>query len=174
LHDGLGSVLVELGCFSEAMNEFTMAAHLDPTYPWTYWEMGKSLLKQGRDAEAMGCFHQALRLDPDNFKILAYTARVLAADENPEIRNGKTAVALATRANILTGGIQPLVLDVLGMACAETGDFTNAEAAARQALAIAIAAKMNHLEGMQQRLKLYQNQHPWRESFLFTNAPAKN
>ena len=174
LHDGLGSVLVELGCFSEAMNEFTMAAHLDPTYPWTYWEMGKSLLKQGRDAEAMGCFHQALRLDPDNFKILAYTARVLAADENPEIRNGKTAVALATRANILTGGIQPLVLDVLGMACAETGDFTNAKIAAQQALAIAIAAKMNHLEGMQQRLKLYQNQHPWRESFRFINAPAPN
>jgi tetratricopeptide (TPR) repeat protein len=174
LHDGLGSILAELGRFAEAMNEFTNAARLDPVYPWTYWEMGKSLLKQGRDAEAMDCLHEALRLDPDNFKILAYTARVLAADENPEIRDGKTAVVLAAKANILTGGTQPLVLDVLGMACAETGDFTDAKTATQQALAIAVAAKMEHLEGMQQRLKLYKNQQPWRESFLFTNAPAIN
>ena len=72
-------------------------------------------------------------LDPDNFQILAYTAHVLAADENPQIRDGKTALALAIKANALTGGTQPLVLDALGMACAETGDFTNAQEATQKA-----------------------------------------
>jgi tetratricopeptide (TPR) repeat protein len=173
-HNGLGIVFTELGHFDEAMSQFKEAGRLDPTFPWVYWEMGKSLLKQGRDAEAIGQFHEALRLDPNNFKILAYTARVLAADENPEIRDGKTAVALAAKANDLTGGTQPFVLDALGMACAETGDFTNAQAAVREALDLATAVKMKNLEPLRQRLQLYKNHQPWRESFLFTNAPAKN
>ena len=174
LHDGLGSVLAELGRFSEAMNEFTNAARLDPAYPWPHFEMGKALLKQGRDSEAMDQLREALRIAPDNFQILAYTAHVLAADENPQIRDGKTALALAVRANALTGGAQPFVLDTLGMACAETGDFANALDAAQNALDLAIAAKAKNPEGIQQRLQLYKNRQPWRESFLFTSAPAQN
>ena len=144
------------------------------TYPWPHFEMGKTLLKQGRDAEAMDQFHAALRIAPDNFQILAYTAHVLAAAENPGIRDGKTALVLATEANELTGGAQPFVLDALGMAFAETGDFTNALDVAQKALDLATAAKMKNLEDIQQRLQLYKNHQPWRESFLFTNAPAKN
>ena len=136
--------------------------------------MGKALLKQGRDSEAMDQLREALRIDPDNFQILAYTAHVLAADENPQIRDGKTALALAVRANALTGGAQPFVLDTLGMACAETGDFANALDAAQNALDLAIAAKAKNPEGIQQRLQLYKNRQPWRESFLFTSAPAQN
>jgi len=174
LHDGLGSVLAELGRFSEAMNEFANAARLDPTYPWSHFEMGKTLLKQGRDTEAVDQFHAALRIDPDNFQILAYTAHVLAAAENPEIRDGKIALEFATEANALTGGAQPFVLDALGMAWAETGDFTNALAVTQKALDLAITDKMKNLEGIQQRLQLYKNHQAWRESFLFTNAPVKN
>ena len=174
LHDGLGSVLAELGRFSEAMSEFNRAAQLDPTYPWPHFEMGKALLKQGRDAEAINQLRAALRLGPDNFQILAYAAHVLAATENPQIRDGKTAQALATRANVLTGGSQPFVLDALGMARAECGDFTNALVAAQKALDLANAAKVKEVEGIRQRLQLYQNGQPWRESFRFTNAPVKN
>jgi len=56
-------------------------------------------------------------------------ARVFAADETAGIRDGAAALALANRANDLTGGEQPFVLDALGMACAENRDFTNAIAA---------------------------------------------
>jgi hypothetical protein len=96
---------------------------------------------------------------------------VLAADENPEIRDGKTALLFATRANELTGGTQPFVLDALGMACAETGDFTNAQTAAQQALDLAAAAQVKNLEPLRQRLELYKNHQPWRESFLASNSP---
>ena len=173
-HDTLGAVLVELGRFDEAMNQFTEAARLDPAYPAAHFDMGKALLKQGRDAEAIDEFRAALRLDPDNFQILAYTAHVLAADENPQIRDGKTALVLAAKANALTGGAQPFVLDALGMACAETGDFTNAQEVTQRAIDLATAAKMKKLEPLQQRLELYKNHQPWRESFLATNAPAKH
>ena len=173
LHNGAGMVLTELGRFDEAMRQFKEAARLDPTYPWAHLEIGKLHLKQGRDAEAIDELRAALRIDPDNFQILAYTAHVLAADENPQIRDGRTALVLAIKAKLLTGETQPYVLDALGMACAETGDFTNALEETQKAFDLAIAAKMKKLEPLQQRLELYKNHQPWRESFLFTNAPVK-
>ena len=174
LHNGAGMVLAELGRFDEAMSQFKEAARLDPTYPWAHLEIGKMRLKQGCDAEAIDEFREALRIDPNNFQILAYTAHVLAADENPQIRDGRTALVLAIKAKLLTGETQPYVLDALGMACAETGDFTNALEETQKAFDLAIAAKMKKLEPLQQRLELYKNHQPWRESFLFTNAPVKH
>ena len=172
LHDSLGIVLVELRNFNEAMEEFTNAARLDPAYPWPHFQMAKALLKQGRNAEAIDQFHTALRLDPENYQILAYLAHVLAAGENPQFRDGKTALALASKGNTLTGGTQPFVLDALGMAYAETGDFTNAIDVTQKALDLANTANLKKIEPIQQRLELYKNHQPWRESFLATNAPV--
>lgn len=173
LHEGLGIVLAELNRFDEAMREFTEAARLDPKFAWPHFQMGKVLLKQGRDVEAAQKFGQALQMDPDNFQTLTYVASVLASNEHPQGRDGELALALATRANNLTGGTQSFVLDVLGMAYAETGDFTNAQATAQKAIQLSAAANMKTLEQTQQRLKLYNNHQPWRESFLATNAPVK-
>jgi tetratricopeptide (TPR) repeat protein len=174
LHDALGAVLVELGRFDEAMSQFTEAVRLDPACPAAHFDMGKLLLKQGRDAGAIDEFRAALRLDPDSFQILAYTAHVLAADDNPQIRDGKTALMLAAKANALTGGAQPFVLDALGMACAETGDFTNAQEVTQRAVDLATAAQMKKIEPLQQQLQRYKNHQPWRESFLATNPPVKH
>ena len=169
LHNGAGMVLAELGRFDEALSQFNEAARLDPTYPWAHLEIGKLRLKQGRDAGAIDEFREALRIDPNNFQILAYTAHVLAADENPQIRDGRTALVLAIKAKLLTGETQPYVLDALGMACAETGDFTNALEVTQRALDLATTAQMKKLEPLQQRLELYKNHQPWRESFQATN-----
>ncbi len=173
LHNSAGIVLVELGRFDEALGQFNEAARLDATYPWAHFEIGKLRLKQGRDAGAIDEFRAALRIDPNNFQILAYTAHVLAASENPQIRDGQTALVLAAKAKVLTGDAQPFVLDAFGMACAETGDFTSAQEVAQRAIDLATAAKMKQLEPLQQRLELYKNHQPWRESFLATNPPPK-
>ena len=114
----------------------------------------------------------ALRCEPDNFQILASAAHYLAANENAAARDGKSALALAAKANELTGHSQPMVFDALGMAFAENGDFTNAQTCAQNALDLATAAQMKKLEPLRQRLELYQNRQPWRESFRATNAPG--
>jgi len=172
-HNNFGKVLAQLGCFQQAMNQLNEAARLDPADPWPHLEMANALLKQGRDAEAIGQLRETLRLDPDNYEFLAFAAHVLAAEENPEVRNGKTALWLALKAYALTDGKQPDVLDNLGMAFAGTGDFTNAQAATLSALHFATAAKMKNLEPLRQRLELYKKHQPWRESFLFTNTTPK-
>ena len=172
VRDSLGAVLVELGRFPEAMDQFTEATRMDPGHPGAHFDLGKALLKQGRDTEAIDEFRAALRLDPDNFQILAYTAHVLAADENPQSRDGQTALVLALKANALSGNTQPFVFDALGMACAETGRFDEAQQAAQSAIDLANAAQMKKLEPLQKRLELYKSHQPWRESFRATNAPA--
>jgi protein O-mannosyl-transferase len=170
LYSNLGAELAKSGRFDDAMDAFTNAARLDPPSPWPQVQMAKALLQQGRDAEAIAKLHGALRIDPDNYQILAYTAHVLAADEKPEIRDGKTAYALAARANALSGGAQPQVLDALGMASAELGRFDEAQAVTQKAFELASLAKMKNFEQLQQRLEFYKSHQPWRESFRATNT----
>jgi protein O-mannosyl-transferase len=173
LHNNAGIVLAKLGRFHEALTEFTNAIQLDPANAAPHVRMGDTLLKQGLDAEAIVQFKKALKLDPLNFKTLAHTAYILSAIENPTVRDGKTALILAIKANVLAGGSQPVVFDILGMAFAENGNFTNAQICALNAFDLATAAKMKNLEPIRQRLELYKNHQPWRESFLATNAPPQ-
>ena len=169
-----GSELAALGRFDEALTLFAAAEKLDPHYAWPHIEIAKVLFKLGSDDKAVDELRAALRLEPDSFQILATTAYYLAANENAAARDGKNALGLALKANEISGRSQPMVFDVLGMACAENGDFTNAQICAENALTLATAAKLKSLEPLQQRLELYKNKKPWRESFRATNAPAKN
>jgi tetratricopeptide (TPR) repeat protein len=167
----LANLLLKMGRPAGALPHFRRTIALDPHEASPHLGLGETLLQLGQDTAAMDEFRTALRLDPDNFHFLAYIAYVLAASDNPELRNGQMALVLAVKANNLTGGAQPFVLDALGMACAETGDFTNAQKVAEQALNLAARAQLKEREPLEQRLQLYQNHQPWRESFRAINAP---
>ncbi len=167
-----GTLLVELGRFDEARQQYAIAARLAPTDWHAPYLTGKVLLKEGRDAEALPFFQRAVQLDPNNPRVLTYLAQVLASDENPKVRDGNAALAMAAKANDLTGGVQPAMLDALAMAYAELGQFTNAQQAAADAVKLAAAFDMtNDVVLIRQRWQLYQNRQPFRQSF--TNAPAK-
>ena len=172
IHNNLGNLLDKLGQPEAAIAEYQQAVLLNPSLPVLHVRLGDLLLQQGRDTEAMQQLNEAVRLDPLNYQTLAHAAYIFAANENPAARDGKTALVLAVKASVLSGGTQPLVFDILGMAFAENGDFSNAQICAQNALDLATAAKMKKLEPIQQRLQLYKNHQPWRESFLATNAPA--
>ncbi|HUE37447.1 MAG TPA: tetratricopeptide repeat protein [Candidatus Acidoferrum sp.] len=167
-HVELGTALATHDDFAAATNQFSDAMGLTPGNPAPQVEWAKALLMQRRDAEAVKELQQALQLDPDNFQTLAFTARVQAADEHPEIRDGQTALTLAQKASALTGGAQPLVEDVLAMAQAEAGQFDAAQTTVSNAIQLATAAGMRAetIVGMQKRWQLYQKHQPWRESFL--------
>jgi tetratricopeptide (TPR) repeat protein len=175
LHNNLGLTLETLGRFDEAREQFAEAARLDETYAVPRFQTGRTLLKQGRDAEALPELFAALQIEPDNLQFLLFTARVLASDENPQGRNGEQAVAVADKASRLAGSSQPVILDTFAMALAEVNHFDEAQKIQQQAVELVKnSIDREDLDLMQQRLKLYENQQPWRESFLATNAPVKN
>ena len=173
LHNSLGSVLVELGQYNEARRELAEAERLDPQYAWPHVEIARLLLAQGHDMDALLELRTAIQLQPADDEILAYTAKVLSANENAPARDGRTALAFALKANSLRGN-KPVILDALGMALAENGDYTNALACAQNALELAKTARMKETNAIQTRIELYKQGRPWRESFKTTNSPAVN
>jgi tetratricopeptide (TPR) repeat protein len=174
VHDSAGRVLVELGRYAEALGEFKKAAQLDPSNPWPHFYMAKALAAQGQDVAAVAEFREALRITPDNPEILTFASELLSTSVDSEARDGPVALAFALRANDLTKHTQASVFDVLGMAYAEAGRFDDAQQAVQKAIDLAVAAKMDTRQSMQQRLDLYEIHKPWRESFLSTNNPARD
>ena len=98
-------------------------------------------------------------------------ARTLATDPDPKNRDGAQAVTLAENANIISGGNQPFVLDILAMAYAEAGRFPDAQQIATKAIDLATNANLPDLAtAIRQHLALYQANQPCRDAF--TNAPS--
>lgn len=172
-HNNYGTLLVEQDRFDEAMKQYTAAARLDSNDWHAPYLIGKLLLKEGHDLEAIPYFRQSVGLDPTNPRVLTYLAQVLASDENPRVRDGNAALAMAAKANDLTGNVQPAMIDAMGMAYAEIGQFSNAQQSAAYALKLATAYGMtNDIVLIGQRLQLYESNQPFRQSFRATNTPA--
>jgi tetratricopeptide (TPR) repeat protein len=163
-HLNLGTTLLELGRFDEAMHHYAEAARLAPDDPRPHYFMGKARLQQKQSARAVTHFRDALRFDSSDLRALTWLARVLASDENANVRNGAEAVALAERANELIGGTDAFVLDTLAMAYAGAGRFAEAQRTAQEAIEVATKAGANEdVAAVQQRLELYQSGQPYRE-----------
>jgi tetratricopeptide (TPR) repeat protein len=170
-HDSLGIVLIELNRLEEAKAAFSAAIQADPKYAPAHYQMGRALLKQGNGTEAMLQFREALRLEPNNPQMLIYVARVLAADENPRVRNGTEACEIAGRVVKMLGKNDPSVLDTLAAAYAEAGRFDEAAKTQQQAIELSKSGGLqDEMPALQARLKLYQNRQPWRESFRTTSV----
>lgn len=160
----LGSLLSRMGDSPGALAEYDAAAQLAPDDPRPPYLKGKALLRQGRTEEALACFRAALQLAPSDVPALTWLARVLATGLDARFRNGAEALVLAERANTLSGGADPVVLDVLAMAYADQGRFDEACKTAQAAI-----ERAGHdpdgesLAAMQERLRLYQEHKAYRE-----------
>ncbi|HVM48880.1 MAG TPA: tetratricopeptide repeat protein [Candidatus Acidoferrum sp.] len=164
MQENLGEVLAGLGRYDEALNHMRDAARLDPAYAWPHYQMARVLVRQGRDAEALSQCREALHINPRDPEVLLFTAHVLAAEQTAELRDGDAAVRLAIRGSALDPN-DPRALDILGMAFAERGNYDEAEQAASNAVQLATALKAKDVAAYRQRLELYRQHHPWRESF---------
>jgi tetratricopeptide (TPR) repeat protein len=165
VHLNFGLTLAGQGKLDEATAHFAEAIRLRPADPEPHFAMAKALLAQDKPEQAIEHLRAALRLDPDHIKSLMQLARLLAANEIATLRNGAEAVRLAQRANHLTGGQHPGVLDTLAMAYAEAGRFEDAARAAQQALDLLNAIEQKDLAAeVRARLQLYQAGKPYRES----------
>ena len=121
-------------------------------------------MRAGRRSEAAAAFRAGLAADPDDPRLAARLAWLLATAPEDSLRDGAEAVRLAERAVKVTGDRLPEALDVLAAAYAEAGRFDDATATARRARELATAAGGTALAAeIGQRLALYEVAKPYRQ-----------
>ena len=119
-------------------------------------ERAVQLDKAGRFAESIQEYREVARLYPDDPMALNNLAWSLAANPRHELRNGREAVALASRAVELTGQQQAVFIGTLAAAYAEDGQFAKAVETAKLARTIALLkCQLQVAEINDQLLKLY-------------------
>ncbi|HZL43154.1 MAG TPA: glycosyltransferase family 39 protein [Verrucomicrobiae bacterium] len=97
------------------------------------------LANRGRTGKAVQHYRAALEVLPDDPVALNNLAWILATSSNPEFRDGREAVRLATQAADLTQHKEASVLGTLAAAYAQAGQFSNAVESAQAAIDLANA-----------------------------------
>ena len=115
------------------------------------------LYHTGRVPEAIAQWRESLRLQSDNVAAIGQLAAILATTAEASLRDGPQAVVLAQRVAQLTGGQDPVVLETLSDALAETGRFAEAIETAQRALVLASGRNDARLvDALRARIQLYQ------------------
>jgi tetratricopeptide (TPR) repeat protein len=163
-HINLGDALLQKGNVDEAIAHFQKVLQINPDNFIGHYNLGNAFRQKGRMDEAIVHYQKALQIEPDNTEALNNLAWALATSSQASLRNGNKAVALAQRANQLTGDGNPVVLGTLAAAYAEAGRFGDAMRSAQKAIELARAAgRQDMVEQFNGELKLYEAGLPFHE-----------
>ncbi len=121
-----------------------------------------TLLSIGRHKEAVADFEVVIKQQPEDDSILNNFAWVLATSPDDEIRDGKRAIKLATKACEVTEYKQAHILSTLAAAYAETGNFEEAVKWSRKAVQLGVENDEVD-EQLKKELESYLQKKPWRE-----------
>jgi len=131
------------------------------------WEVlssrGGMLLTIGKHAEAIEDYNAALKLAPEDDGILNNLAWVLSTSPKDELRDGKRAIELATKACEVTNYEMPHIISTLAAAYAETGDFENAIKWSKKCVELGTEKLPDQIEQLRDELKHYEEGKPFRE-----------
>ena len=145
----------------KAIADYTEALRLDPKDAVAYNNRGNAWQAKGENDKAMADYTEALWFDPKYAMAYNNRGRLRATCPDAKYRDGKQAVADATKACELTGGeMEWNYFDTLAAAYAEAGDFDKAVEWQTKALD---QAPENQRADCQSRLELYRSGKPYRE-----------
>lgn len=122
---------------------------------------GDANLNIGNHAEAVADFGEAYKLEQDDEGLLNNFAWVLATSPDDNVRDGKKALEIATKAAELSSYNVPHILSTLAAAYAETGDFENAKKWSKKA--VELGENDESREQLAKELSSYEEGKPWRE-----------
>jgi tetratricopeptide (TPR) repeat protein len=134
IHVYFGAALCGQGKFDEGIAQLRLAITIMPDLMDSYGFIAEAYLTQGKAHEAVLTLELAIARRPDDTTVLKRAAWVMATSSNAAARNGTRALELAERAVARTERRDPLALDTLAAAYAETGQFDRAIAAVRQSI----------------------------------------
>lgn len=161
----MGLVLLQNGLAPDAVRFLEKAVKIDPTDAEARYNLANALFRSGHAADAISQYEKLLELKPNHFQARNDLAWILACSNDSTVRNGPRAVELALRANELARGQNPVLLGTLAAAYAETGKFSEAIAAEKQAVQLATAQTNASLaEVLEKRLHTFEARAPWREA----------
>jgi tetratricopeptide (TPR) repeat protein len=162
--NNMGTVLLQNGLASDAIPFLQKAVEIRPADAGAHYLLGNALYRTGRVAEAISQYEKTIQLSPGHIQARNDLAWILACHPDPAFRNGARAVDLASRADELSGGRNPVVIGTLAAGYAEAGRFAEAVAADKRACQVALAqtnSALAHL--LEKRLRSYQAGLPWRD-----------
>jgi tetratricopeptide (TPR) repeat protein len=120
----LGSALDRLGRHRQATELYRQVIEVDPRNIRARRGEAEALASMGRWQEARQLLEDGWRAMPESVELLHALARLLAAADDPEVRDGERALDLAQRT--LRAGTTPSRLETLAMASAEVGLLVDA------------------------------------------------
>jgi Flp pilus assembly protein TadD len=162
-----GTVLFREGKIDDAIAEWQKALAIQPYDPEARTSLGSAFGKKGMLREAIAEYQQALKVAPSNRLAMNNLAWILATSSDASIRDGAKAVALAHEAIQLSRDEDPKLLRTLAAAYAESDRFSEAVAAAEQAMQIAtVQGKSGLANVLEKELVLYRGRLPLRENSL--------
>jgi Flp pilus assembly protein TadD len=141
-----------------------MVLQLKPGDAPTHYNLGTALIQKGDVAAAMDHFQMALQIKPNYPEALNDLAWELATSAQPSARNGNQSVALAQRANQLTGGTDLDIVGTLAAAYAEAGQFDEAIVTVQKSIELArTTGRQDQLSQLNDELKLYAARMPFHQ-----------
>jgi tetratricopeptide (TPR) repeat protein len=126
-------------------------------------------LNQGKQAEAIADYEEAVKVDGKNSGVLNNLAWVLATSPEDNLRNGQRAIELAKQACDVTEYKQAHVLSTLAASYAESGDFDTAITWSKKAVENGGEELKAQLS---KELEIYEEKKPWRAAAPPPENPA--
>ncbi len=159
--------LLQLAMFYQANEEprkaielYSEALEQDPKNPFALRGRADAYLSVGEHAKAIADYEKALEVDPENTGVLNNLAWVLATSPFDELRSGKRAIELATKACELTQYKEAHILSTLAAGYAETGDFQTARKWSEKAVEL---GNEEERDPLLKELESYKAEKPMRE-----------
>ena len=158
-HFNLGRVHAEQGKYETAAAHYAEAIRRHSGYVAAHQNLGNVLCRLEKYETAAAHYAEAIRLDPGYAEAYNASALLMAACPEAKFRDGKRAVAFATRACELAQVEEPRFLNTLAAAHAEAGDFD--AAVTSQKRAIELLTDERQKDDYRSRLVLYQAKRPY-------------
>ncbi|MEM6798149.1 MAG: tetratricopeptide repeat protein [Planctomycetota bacterium] len=166
IHMQLAGLYMDLGESDKAIDSLTQVLDLAGENQGVLRMRGDMYLAIGKHEQALADFTKSFELNPEDAGLLNNYAWTLATSPFDNLRDGKRAIELATKAAELTDFQAAHILSTLAAAYAEAGDFEKAIEWSEKAVKAHAndAQKTRDMTAdLAAELESYKRKEPWRE-----------
>jgi protein O-mannosyl-transferase len=162
-HASLADLLMRRGRVQEAIEHSEEALRIRPNDADAQNNLGLAMLQTGDTKGAVEHLEKALEINPGHMNAEVNLAWILSTSPDDSLRNGARAVELAEDVIRRVGHPNAIALRTLAAAYAEVGLFSDAIAAAQEAIQIAKATGNQGLaDDLERNILAYQQNQPIR------------